>query len=56
MRQSSRIESLNYGMIYGLGCLVAAFLSFSQGTPVQRMILHVAGSWGYVVYYVLHLP
>jgi len=56
MRQSSRIESLNYGIIYGLGCLVAAFLSFQQGTPVERLAGHTLASWGYVVYYVLHLP
>jgi hypothetical protein len=55
MRQSSRIESLNYGLIYGLGCGVAAFMSFSQGNPLQKMVMHVACSWGYVVYYVLHM-
>jgi hypothetical protein len=55
MRQSSRIESLNYGMIYALGCAVAAFLSFSQNTPLQRLIVHTACSWGYVIYYVLQL-
>lgn len=55
MRQSSRIESLNYGLIYGLGAGVAAFLSVSQGTPLERLILHVACSWGYVVYYVLNM-
>ncbi len=55
MRESSRIESLPYGMIYGLGCVVAAFLSFSQNTPLQKLMMHVAASWGYVIYYVLHL-
>ncbi|MFB3776187.1 MAG: hypothetical protein ACE141_01215 [Bryobacteraceae bacterium] len=55
MRQSSRIESLNYGLIYGLGCGVAAFLSLSLGTPLERLILHVACSWGYVIYHVLHM-
>ena len=55
MRQSSKIESLNYGLIYGLGCLVAAFLSFGQNTPLERLIVHSACSWGYVIYYVLHL-
>jgi len=55
MRQSSRIESLNYGMIYALGSVVAAFLSFSQSTPLQRLIVHAACSWGYVIYFVLHM-
>ncbi len=55
MRETSRIESLNYGMIYGLGCLVAAFLSFSRGTPLERLIGHTLGSWAYVVYYVLNM-
>ena len=55
MRQSSRIESLNYGLIYGLGCLVAAFLSFSEGLPLEKMVVRVACSWGYVVYYVLNM-
>jgi hypothetical protein len=55
MRQSSRIESLNYGLIYGLGCLVAAFLSFGQGSPIERLAMHTLGSWGYVIYYVLNV-
>jgi hypothetical protein len=55
MRQSSRIESLSYGMIYGLGCMVAAFLSLGQSTPLQTLVVHAACSWGYVIYYVLHL-
>jgi hypothetical protein len=55
MRQTSRIESLSYGTIYLLGCIVAALLSLSQNTPVQRLIVHVACSWGYVVYWVLQL-
>ncbi len=55
MRESSRIESLPYGIIYGLGCVVAAFLSYSQGTPLQKLIMHVAASWGYVIYHVLHM-
>ena len=55
MRQSSRIESLNYGMIYGLGCVVAAFLSFSQSSPFERMVMHTIASWGYVIYYVLNV-
>ena len=55
MRTSSRIESLNYGLIYGLGCLVAAFLSFGERTPLEKLVLHVAASWGYVVYHVLNL-
>ncbi|HSW49662.1 MAG TPA: hypothetical protein VLH09_05770 [Bryobacteraceae bacterium] len=55
MRQSSRIESLSYGLIYALGSGVAAFLSLSQGTPLERLALHVACSWGYVIYYVLHM-
>jgi hypothetical protein len=55
MRQSARIESLSYGLIYGLGCLVAAFLSFGKGTPLERLVVHVATSWGYVIYYVLNM-
>ena len=55
MRQSSRIESLSYGLIYGLGCVVAAFLSFGQRTPLERLVMHVACSWGYVIYFVLHM-
>jgi hypothetical protein len=55
MRQSSRIESLNYGLIYALGCGVAAFLSLSQSTPLERLVVHVACSWGYVIYFVLHM-
>ena len=55
MRSSSRIESLSYGTIYITGCVVAGFLSLSQHTPMERAILHVAGSWGYVVYWVLHM-
>ena len=56
MRQSSRIDSLNYGLIYGLGCLVAAFLTFSKGgAPLERMAMHVVCSWGYVIYYVLNM-
>jgi hypothetical protein len=55
MRQSSRIESLNYGFIYALGCGVAAFMSLSQNTPPEKLIMHVACSWGYVVYFVLHM-
>ena len=55
MRQSSRIESLSYGLIYGLGCVVAAFLSLGQRTPLERLVVHVACSWGYVIYYVLHM-
>ncbi len=55
MRQSSRIDSLSYGMIYGLGCVVAAFLSFSQHTPLERMAMHAVASWGYVIYYVLNV-
>jgi hypothetical protein len=55
MRQTSRIESLSYGSIYITGCIVAALLSLSQNTPMQRLIVHVACSWGYVVYWVLNL-
>ena len=55
MRESSRIESLSYGMIYLLGCVVAAFISFSQHTPLQRMVMHVIYSWGYVIYYILNV-
>jgi hypothetical protein len=53
MRESSRIESLGYGTIYLTGCIVAAFLSFSQSPPLQRLLAQAACSWGYVVYYVL---
>jgi len=55
MRQSSKIESLNYGVIYVLGCLVAAFLSYGRGTPLERLVTHTLASWGYVVYYVLNM-
>jgi hypothetical protein len=55
MRQTSRIESLSYGTIYVTGCAVAALLSLSQNNPLQQLILHVACSWGYVVYWVLNL-
>jgi len=55
MRQSSRIESLSYGLIYALGCLVAGFLSLGQGSALERLVVHIACSWGYVIYYVLHM-
>ena len=55
MRTTARIESLSYTTIYVLGCFVAALLSLSQNTPVQRLVVHVACSWGYVVYWVLSL-
>jgi hypothetical protein len=55
MRQTSRIESLSYGSIYITGCVVAALLSLSQNTPLQRLVGHVACSWGYVIYWVLNL-
>jgi hypothetical protein len=54
MRQSSRIESLNYGVIYVLGCLVAGLMSWGRGTPLERLIGHTLASWGYVIYYVLN--
>lgn len=54
MRQTSRIESMNYGILYLTGCAVSAMLSLSQSTPVQRLVVHVACSWGYVVYWVLN--
>jgi hypothetical protein len=54
MRQTSSIESLNYGILYLTGCAVSALLSLSQNTPLQRMVVHVACSWGYVVYWVLN--
>ncbi len=54
MRQTSSIESLNYGILYLTGCAVSALLSLSQGTPVTRLVVHVACSWGYVVYWVLN--
>lgn len=55
MRSSSKIDSLSYGTIYITGCVVAAFLSLSQNTPMERAIMHTASSWGYVVYWVLNL-
>jgi hypothetical protein len=55
MRQSSRIESLSYSLIYGLGCLVAAVLAYGQKIPLERLLLYALGSWGYVIYYVMQL-
>lgn len=55
MRQTSRIESMSYGTIYLTGCVVAAFLSFSQNTPLQRLVVHTACSWAYVIYYVFSI-
>ena len=55
MRQTARIESLSYGTIYALGCFVAGLLSYSLHTPVRQFVVHVLCSWGYVVYWVLHL-
>jgi len=55
MRTSSRIESLSYGTIYILGCIVAALLALGQPTPLQERLVQVACSWGYVIYYVLNL-
>jgi hypothetical protein len=55
MRQTARIESLSYSTIYGLGCVVAALMSYSQGTPLEKLALHVLYSWGYVVYWVINL-
>jgi hypothetical protein len=54
MRASGQIESLSYVTVYFTGCLVALFLSFTQHTPVQTLIVHAACSWGYVIYYVLN--
>lgn len=54
MRTTAKIESLSYGTIYVLGCIVAGALSLSQNTQPARLILHIASSWGYVVYWVLH--
>jgi hypothetical protein len=54
MRQTARIESLSYSTIYVLGCCVAGFMSYSQGTPLERLAMHVLCSWGYVVYWVLN--
>jgi hypothetical protein len=53
MRQTARIESLSYGTIYMMGCIIALFLSLSRHTPVQTLILHTVCSWGYVIFYVL---
>jgi hypothetical protein len=55
MKQSSRIESLSYGMIYGLGCLVSAFLSVGQGGSIEQLVMHALASWGYVIYYVMNV-
>ena len=55
MRSSSRIESLSYGTIYITGCIVAALLTLSQGDRLERVIMHVACSWGYVIYWLLKL-
>jgi hypothetical protein len=55
MKQTSRIESLSYGTIYVTGCVVAALLSLSQNNQMQRMVVHVACSWGYVIYWLLNL-
>jgi hypothetical protein len=54
MRQTARIESLSYSTIYVLGCFVAGFLSYTQGTLLERLALHVLCSWGYVVYWVIN--
>lgn len=54
MRQTARIESLSYSSIYVLGCFVAALMSYSQRTPLDRLAVHVLCSWGYVVYWVLN--
>jgi hypothetical protein len=55
MRQTSRIESLSYGTIYVTGCIVAALLSLSQHNQMQQTVVHVACSWGYVIYWLLNL-
>jgi hypothetical protein len=55
MRETGRIESLSYGTIYILGCIVAAFLSFSQSSSLERLLLHTVSSWGYVVYWVMNV-
>ncbi len=46
---------MSYGLIYGLGCLVAAFLSMNDRVPLERLALNVAGSWIYVIYHVLNM-
>ncbi len=53
MRSSSKIESLSYGTIYITGCIVAALLAVPQNNQLERTILHVISSWGYVIYWVL---
>jgi len=55
MRQTARIESVSYSTIYILGCFVAALMSYSQRTPLDRLVVHVLCSWGYVVYWVLNI-
>ena len=54
MRQTARIESLSYSTIYVLGCFVAALMSYSKGTTLDRLAVHVLCSWGYVIYWVLN--
>ncbi|MGQ9634876.1 MAG: hypothetical protein ACUVXB_11600 [Bryobacteraceae bacterium] len=55
MQTTTKIESLSYATIYVLGCIVAGVLSLSQNTALPRLAVHIACSWGYVVYYVLKL-
>jgi hypothetical protein len=55
MQTTTKIETLSYGTIYVLGCIVAGVLSMSQNTAFPKLAVHIACSWGYVVYYVLRL-
>ena len=54
MKQSSPIESLSYGTIYITGCVVAALISLSQSAPVEKLVVYVACSWGYVIYWAIN--
>lgn len=55
MQTTTKIETMSYGSIYVLGCIVAGALSMSQNTAFPKLAVHIACSWGYVVYYVLKL-
>jgi hypothetical protein len=54
MRSTGRIESLSYSTIYILGAAVAALMTYSQGVPWQRLLMHALCSWGYVIYAVIN--
>jgi hypothetical protein len=54
MRATGRIQSMSYGTIYITGSVVALFLSLNQQSSIQQLVMHVAASWGYVIYWVWH--